>query len=452
MTSEAPNARPVTVILGAGFAGITAAKRLAGAATDLVVIDRRNHHLFQPLLYQVATSTLSPSDISVPIREMLSRRALAPRVLMDQVTGIDRPSRQVFTEAGNSIRYDYLIIATGAVYTYFGHSDWARHTLTLKTNADALALRHRVLQAFEDAERMVDREPKPLTFVIIGGGPTGVEMAGAFSELTRRSLKGQFSRIDPTKTRILLVEAADDILNAFPETLRAHARQRLDELEVELSLGRAVEDVLSDAVVIAGERIEADLIVWSAGIEATPAARWLGVAAGRGGRIDVDEHLRLPGEERIFVVGDLAASRDRDGHTLPALAPVAKQQGEHAARVIEAAISGKDLPAAFRYRDWGTMATIGRGSAVGVIGRLKLRGFLGWLTWGVVHILYLVGFRNRLAVMINWAWAIIVSRKSARIIVAEPVAAAQSAPRARLAPEQVVEPPLRQDEAAPSPR
>lgn len=417
-----PDRRPHVVIVGAGFGGLSAAKRLARAPVDVTLIDRRNHHLFQPLLYQVATAALSPADIAAPIRAVLKAgRRPNLTVLLDEATGIDVAGRRVLTRDGAETRYDALVLATGSEFAYFGHDDWARFAPGLKSVEDAVEIRRRVLLAFERAEtsgrRMGEAERRRLlTFAVIGGGPTGVEMAGALIELARATLARDFDHIDPAAARVVLVEAGPRLLAGFPERLGAYARGALERMGVEVRADAPVEAIDADGVSAGGERVPAATVIWCAGVAATPVARWLGVEAERGGRVRVEPDMSLPGHPEIFVIGDAAQAAGPDGEPLPGLAPVAKQQGRHVADTIAARAAGRPPPAPFRYRDWGSMATVGRSAAVGLFGRAQVTGLGAWLLWGIVHIAYLIGFRNRAVVAVNWLWAWATYAKGARLI------------------------------------
>ena len=409
-------ARPHIVIVGAGFGGLTAASGLAGAAADVTVIDRRNYHLFQPLLYQVATAGLSPAQIASPIRAIL-RSAANVRVLLGRVTGVDK-ERRIVTLEDRTLVYDHLLLATGARHAYFGHDDWERVAPSLKKIDDATAIRRRILVAFENAEAADTHEARRhfLTFVVIGGGPTGVEMAGAIAELARVALRHDFRNIDPREARIVLVEAGPRVLAAFPPTLSDAARKSLDRLGVEVRLGTPVTQCDEGGVTIGEDRLEAATIVWAAGVAASSAARWLGVEQDRVGRVVVGPDLTVAGHPEIFCIGDTAHARGADGQPLPGLAPVAKQQGAYVARVLRARLAGKPAPGPFRYRNFGTMATIGRRAAVADFGWIRISGTLAWLLWGAVHVSFLIGFRNRLVVILDWLWSYVTFQSGARLI------------------------------------
>jgi len=408
--------RPRIVIVGAGFGGLSAAHALSGAAADVTVIDRRNYHLFQPLLYQVATAGLSPAQIASPIRAIL-RRAANVRVVMGKVSGVDIVRRTVRVD-DREIPYDQLVLATGARHSYFGHDEWERVAPGLKKIDDATAIRRRILTAFEHAESAETPEARRrfLTFVVIGGGPTGVEMAGSIAELAHVALRHDFRTIDPREARILLVEASPRVLAAFPPVLSTAARGALERLHVEVRLGTPVSNCDEAGVTIGEEHVPAATIVWAAGVAASAAADWLGVEKDRIGRVPVGPDLTVPGHPEIFVVGDTASVAGKDGQPLPGLAPVAKQQGTYVARVLRARLAGKPAPPPFHYFNYGTMATIGRRSAVADFGWLRLDGTLAWLMWGLIHISFLIGFRNRLIVMLDWMWSYVTFQSSARLI------------------------------------
>jgi NADH dehydrogenase len=408
--------RPRIVIVGAGFGGLTAAMHLSRADAEIVVIDRRNHHLFQPLLYQVATAALSPADIAAPIRGVLNRQANA-EVVFGEVTGVDTAGRAVLV-GDRRIAYDQLVIATGARESYFGHDDWAAVTSSLKTIEDATDMRRRILIAFERAESCDDPDERQrlLTFVIVGGGPTGVELAGALAELAMKSLMRDFRRIDPKTTRIILIEAGPRLLPAFPPHLAAVAEQALARLGVDVRTDALVSACDRCGAVIGSERIESRTVIWAAGVAASPAAAWLGVVPGKGGRVPVSPDLTLPDHPEIFVIGDTAQVLGSDGNPLPGVAPVAKQQGAYVAKTIIRRLATRAPLAPFRYHDLGNLATIGRKEAVVDLGWIKLSGRIAWLVWSLAHIYFLIGFRNRLAVAVDWLWSYITYQRGARII------------------------------------
>jgi NADH:ubiquinone reductase (H+-translocating) len=417
MATESSGTRPRVVILGAGFGGLTAAKALGHVPCEVVVIDRRNYHLFQPLLYQVATAALSPAEIASPIRSILSRQKNA-HVLMARVTGIDAERKLVHLEGGRDEPYDQLIVATGARHAYFGHDDWATFAPGLKKIEDATDIRRRILLAFEHAETTEDDAERKalLTFVVIGGGATGVEMAGAIAEVAHWALADEFRVIDPTQARVILVEAGSRLLPAFPPELSEHARKALEKLGVEVHLGRAVEQCDGAGIVYGGERLAARTIVWGAGVQASPAAKWLGTDKDRAGRVLVAKDLTVPGHPDIFVIGDTAAVLDDKGQPVPGIAPAAKQMGAHAARTIAARLAGSEPPGSFRYRHAGSLATIGRSAAIADFGWLKVTGWMAWWLWGIAHIYFLIDFRSRFIVAMQWFWSYLTFRRGARLI------------------------------------
>jgi NADH dehydrogenase len=403
------------VIVGGGFAGLYAARRLAKHAVRITIIDRQNHHLFQPLLYQVATAGLSPADIATPIRALVDEFPNVS-VHMGDVVSVDLKFKKVHL-AGASLAYDSVIIATGVRHSYFGHDEWEALAPGLKTIDDALEIRRRVLTAFERAEREEDPVVRDacLTFVVVGGGPTGVELAGAISELARFTVQGEFRAFDPAKSKVVLVEAGPRVLSAFDERLSAKALWSLQQLGVEVRLNTAVTDLRVDGVEMKGVFLPAKTVLWAAGVSGSPLATTLGVELDRSGRVKVDAHLAIPGYPDAYVVGDLACFAGPDGKALAGLAPVAIQQGECVADNISLALEGHP-PRAFEYFDKGIMATVGRASGIAQTGRLRLSGFTGWLAWVFIHILYLIGFKNRVLVMIQWAWAWFTFARSARLI------------------------------------
>jgi len=402
---------PRVLILGCGFGGLWAAQGLRKAPVEVTVIDRTNHHLFSPLLYQVATAGLSAPAIAAPIRHILAGQRNTT-VLMGEVKEINAKEKFVLLEDGSRAPYDYLIVATGATHSYFGRDEWAPFAPGLKTLEDALEIRRRMLLAFERAERETDpaRRAAWLTFVVIGGGPTGVELAGQFAEIARHTLRGEFRRIDPHSARVVLVEGANRVLTAYPPDLSKKAQVQLERLGVTTWVGRMVTGVDADGVSLGDERISARTVVWAAGVAASPLARSLGTPLDRTGRVQIGPDLSVPGHPEIFVIGDLAAVEG-----VPAIAPAAKQMGRLVAANIKNKILGKTTKA-FRYRDYGQMATIGRNSAVAVMGKVKLSGYLAWITWLVAHIYFLINFRNRLVVMIDWAVAYWTYQRYARIL------------------------------------
>lgn len=407
---------PHVVIIGGGFGGLMAAKRLAGAPVRVTVLDRRNHHVFQPLLYQVATATLSPGDIASPIRWIL-RRSPNVRVLLGEALSIDTQARSVRLVDGASLGYDHLIVATGASHAYFGHPEWAPHAPGLKTLEDALEIRRRVLLAFELAEREADarRQRELMTFVLVGGGPTGVELAGTLAEIARRTLRHEFRAIDPARTRIVLIEAGPTILPAFPPSLRNAARAALRRLGVEVLERTRVTGIDARGVILGGDRLPAGTVVWAAGVAASPLVATLHVPLDPAGRVIVEPDLSIPGHADVFVVGDAAAFLHQDGQPLPGVAQVAMQQAAHAARVIVGRTRGQP-PAPFVFHDRGNMAIVGRGAAIADLGWARLSGAVAWLFWLFLHIYMLIGFRNRLTVMLQWAVAYLTFQRSARLI------------------------------------
>jgi NADH dehydrogenase len=421
--------QPHVVIVGGGFAGLNAARALAGQPVRVTLLDRRNHHVFQPLLYQVATSGLSATDIAAPLRHILRRHANVT-VLLGDVRSVDAGARKVVLADGE-VGYDFLILATGATHSYFGHDEWARHAPGLKTLEDALFIRRRTLLAFERAEREIDpaRRRDLLTFVIIGGGPTGVELAGTLVEIARHTLRREFRHMDPGEARVVLLEGLDRVLPTYPPDLSEKARRQLESLGAQVRTGARVTGVDPDGVWLGSERLTARTVLWAAGVAASPVGRSLGAPLDRAGRVRVDAHLTVPGHPEVFVVGDLAAL-EQDGRPVPGVAPAAMQMGRHAARSILRAVRSQG-PEPFRYVDKGSLATIGRRAGVAVLGRLKLWGFPAWAAWLGVHIFFLIGFRNRIVVMMEWALAYMTHQRSARLILEPPGSAGIPA----LAPE-----------------
>jgi NADH dehydrogenase len=411
--SEVSNRR--VVVVGAGFGGLSVAKGLAGEPFNVTLIDRHNYHLFQPLLYQVATAALSPADIASPVRNIL-RDQKNVNVILGEVSSVDLAAREVIAE-GRRVAFDTLVIATGAQHAYFGHDEWERFAPGLKTIDDAIYLRRRILLAFERAETEPDvaERKRLLTFVVVGGGPTGVETAGAIAELANRALAFDFRTIDPRATRVVLVEAGDRLLTPFDPSLSEKARQSLEHLGVDVRLDAMVTGCSSDGVTIGDARIEARTIIWAAGVTASPAAFWLKVPSDRAGRVKVNPDLSVPGHPDVFVIGDTATVTDANGQPLPGVAPVAKQQGEYLAKLLKARAEGRDLPP-FRYHDFGALATIGRKRAIFQHGRFKLSGFIAWLLWCLAHIYFLIGFRNRLVVALTWAWGYLTFQRGTRLI------------------------------------
>jgi NADH dehydrogenase len=406
---------PRVVILGAGFGGLQAALALRGAPVRLTVVDRRNHHLFQPLLYQVATAALSPAEIAYPIRSILRRQKNAD-VLLAEAVSIDIARREVLLRDGR-LPYDYLLIAAGARHAYFGHQDWEPQAPGLKSLEDALEIRRRILYAFERADRETDetRRRALLTFVVVGGGPTGVELAGAIADISRNVIAGDFRHIDPRQARVVLVEAGPRVLPSYTAKSSGHAESELRRRGVEVRTGAAVTGVDAEGVSVGAERIEAATVLWAAGVAASPIAAFLGVPLDKSGRVVVEPDLSIPGHPEIFVVGDLALYLHQGGQPLPGLSPVAMQQGRHAARAILRRLQGQPAEP-FHYVDKGMMAVIGRSAAVAEIAGIRLWGFPAWLAWCFVHIFFLIGFRNRFIVMFEWAWAFVSYQRGARLI------------------------------------
>ena len=415
-----PDHRPKIVIVGAGFGGLETAKALWRAEADVVVVDRENHHCFQPLLYQVATAALSPADVAWPIRHILRSQQNAT-VLMEEVRGVDAQAKRLRTNFGE-IAFDYLVIATGAMHSYFGHDDWASSAPGLKRIEDATRIRRSILIAFEQAEITDDPAElsRLLTFVIVGGGATGVEMAGAIAEIARQTLAADFRRIDPRTARIILIEAGPRVLPAFPPEQSDYVRQVLMRAGVDVRTDTRVTNCDARGVDTDSGRIEAATIVWAAGVTASPAAQWLGAEADRAGRVKVNADLSVPGYPDIFVIGDTAAVTNGDGRPVPGIAPAAKQMGQYVGTLIAARLHGRPFDKPFRYRHAGDLATIGRRAAVVTLGRLRLRGFIGWLFWSVAHIYFLIGLRNRFIVAFTWLWSYLTFQRGARLITNAP--------------------------------
>jgi NADH dehydrogenase len=414
-------ARTKVVIVGAGFGGLAAAKALRNTPVNVVLIDRANHHLFQPLLYQVATSVLTPNQIATPIRSIL-RNQKNTTVVMGEVTGVDKDQKCVFVSDADRqnvpITYDYLIVATGASHSYFGHSEFAEYAPGLKSLADAEAARNKILQAFELAEAEEDpaRHRDLLTFVLVGAGPTGVEMAGALAILVRTALKSDFRRIDPTSARIVLVDMAPKVLGPFSDNLSKAAKQRLEKLGVEVRLGHSVDHIDSDGIIVAGERIFSKTVIWTAGVAPSPAGKWLNVDTDRAGRVRVQPDLTVPGHPEVFVVGD-TASLDQNGRPLPGVAQVAMQQGRYAGKLIHNRIVGNPPPRPFSYFDKGNMAVVGKGFAVLQSGKVQVSGLAAWLTWAAVHLQFLATSSLRLGVFLQWIWTYVTGQRGDRLIV-----------------------------------
>ncbi len=404
------------VIVGGGFAGLWATRALASAPVRITLIDRHNHHLFQPLLYQVATAGLSAPDIAAPLRHILRKQANV-EVRLAEVAAIAPQEKHVVLADGTTIAYDALLLASGATHAYFGHDEWARHAPGLKTLDDALQLRRHLLLAFERAEAETDPGKRAawLSFAIVGGGPTGVELAGTLAEIARHTLKNEFRRIDPSQARVRLVEAGPRVLASFPDTLSEKARRQLERLGVEVVTGTPVSDITDEGYRLGETFIPAKTVVWAAGVAASPLARTLGVSLDRAGRVPVQPDLSVAEHPDIFVAGDLAAVTS-DGRPVPGVAPAAKQMGRHVAQVLRARLDGRASPGDFRYQDYGNLATIGRMAAVVDFGRLKFSGLLAWWFWLTAHVFFLIGFRNRLVVLLNWCWAYWSYQRGARII------------------------------------
>src|SRR5262245_27125602 len=414
-------ATPRLVIVGGGFGGLAAAKALRKSHAQVVLIDRQNHHLFQPLLYQVATSVLSPGQIASPIREILKAQRNTT-VLLGEVTGVDADRRRAFVDSvdrqGVALEYDYLILSIGATHSYFGHDEFERFAPGLKSLADAVSIRNRILLAFEQAEAEEDprRHRDLLTFVLVGAGPTGVEMAGALAGLVSKALRSEFRRIDPTSARIILIDAGSRVLATFSEKLSAAARRRLEKLGVEVRLGHGVDHIDADGVVVGGERIASKTVIWTAGVAPSPAGTWLKAATDRAGRVRVQPDLTVTGHPEIFVLGD-TASLDRDGHPLPGVAQVAIQQGRYAGTLIHRRIGRKPTPPPFRYFDKGNLAVVGKGFAVLQSGRVGLSGFLAWMAWAAVHLEFLAQSSLRVSVFVQWVWTYLTGQRGSRLIV-----------------------------------
>ncbi|HEY4903742.1 MAG TPA: NAD(P)/FAD-dependent oxidoreductase [Candidatus Sulfotelmatobacter sp.] len=414
-------ALPQIVIVGGGFGGLATAKTLKNTPAEITLIDRTNHHLFQPLLYQVATSALFPGQIGTPIRAVL-RNQKNTTVILGEVTGVDKTQKCVFVSdadrEGVPLAYDYLILATGVSHSYFGHNEFAKFAPGLKTLADAEAIRNKILQAFEQAEAEEDpaRHRDLLTFILVGAGPTGVEMAGAIAVLVRSTLKSEFRRIDPVTARIVLVDMAPRVLPPFSEELSKAATQRLEKLGVEVRLGHSVDQIDADGIVVAGERIASKTVIWTAGVAPSPAGKWLRVETDRAGRVRIQNDLTVPGHSEIFVIGD-TASLDQNGKPLPGVAQVAMQQGRYAGKIIHNRIVGKPAPGPFSYFDKGSMAVVGKGFAVLQSGKVKVSGFGAWLTWAAVHLQFLATSSLRLTVFLQWVWTYVTGQRGCRLIV-----------------------------------
>ena len=414
-------AQPRIVIVGGGFGGLAAAKALRKAPAEIVLIDRTNHHLFQPLLYQVATSVLAPSQIGFPIRSILQKEKNVI-VIMGEVTGVDKDKKCLYVSDADRLdvplTYDYLILATGATHSYFGRNEFERFAPGLKSLADAAATRNKLLQAFELAEAEEDprRHRDLLTFVLVGAGPTGVELAGALPVLVRTALKSNFRRIDPTSARIVLVDRGPRVLGTFPEHLSQAVKERLEKLGVEVRLGQGVDQIDEHGVIVAGERILSKTVIWTAGVAPSPAGNWLDVETDHAGRVRIQKDLSVPGHPEIFVIGD-TASLDQDGHPLPGVAQVAIQQGRYAAHVIRRRIAGNPPPKPFRYFDKGNLAVVGKGFAVLQSGKLQMSGLGAWFIWAFVHLQFLATPGLRLSVFLQWAWTFFTGQRGSRLIV-----------------------------------
>jgi len=410
--------RPRVVIIGAGFGGLKAAEYLAKLPVEITVVDRKNHHTFQPLLYQVATAGISPAEIAAPIRDIL-RKHENVEVLLGEVLGFDLMQRRIMMH-NFELTYDYLIVAAGAMHAYFGHDEWEPMAPGLKTVEDALEIRRRILLAYELAEReaALQGTQRPLNFIVVGAGPTGVELAGTLAEISRNSLAENFRNIDPGKTRVLLVEAGSSILNSYPEDLRLSAVRQLEHLGVEVRTNSAVSDVRSGQVRVGNEVIPAEVVLWAAGVSASPLGRELGAPVDRAGRVLVEPDLSITGHREVFVIGDLASMKDENGKPLPGVAPVAMQQGTCVGRQIAADLAGKPRQT-FHYVDKGSLATIGRAAAIAQFGKVHISGLVAWLAWLFIHIFFLIGFRNRIIVMFQWAWSYLTYERAARLITGE---------------------------------
>ena len=435
---------PRVVIVGGGFGGLAAAKALRKAPVEVILIDRTNHHLFQPLLYQVATAVLAPGQMSSPIRGIL-RKQKNTTVIMGEVTGVDKEKRCVFVNSPDRehvpVPYDYLILATGVRHSYFGHNEFEKFAPGLKSLADAVAIRNKVLKAFEQAE--AEEDPKLhqslLTFVLVGAGPTGVEMAAALAVFVRTTLRSDFRRIDPTKARIVLIDAAPKVLGTFAPDLSAAAQKHLEKRGVEVRLGHAVDKIDNEGVVVAGERVASKAVIWTAGVAPSPAGKWLATETDRAGRVRVQKDLRVPGHPEIFVIGD-TASLDQDGKPLPGVAQVAMQQGRYVGKLICRQVVGKPGLKPFRYFDKGNMAVVGKGYAILQSGKVRLHGLFAWLAWAFIHITFLAQLGLRISVFLQWAWLFLTGQRGSRLIVnyhpSESTQTAPSIPPESKAPSQ----------------
>jgi NADH dehydrogenase len=420
--------KPRVVIIGAGFGGLAAATALRHAPVEITIVDRHNYHLFQPLLYQVATASLSPAEIAQPIRSIVRDQANA-HVLLDEVTSVDAAKKTVRTAGGHALPYDHLIIATGARHSYFGKDHWETFAPGIKTVDDATRVRAKILLAFERAEGETDKAKRDalLTFAIVGGGPTGVEMAGAIAELARRSITKDFRSITPHCSRILLIEAGPRLLPSFPEPLSEEAKRALEAKGVEVKLGVPVTEISADSVTLGTAPIPAKTVIWAAGVRASPAGEWLKAPCDRAGRVIVDADFSVPGLSDVFVIGDTAALKSEDGKMLPGVAPAAKQAGHYVGRLIAAHVMKKTLPDAFRYADYGNLATIGHSKAVADFGFVRLKGLVAWVLWSVAHVYFLIGFRNRFFVATGWAWSYFTYKRGVRLITGSPAMPSKTA-------------------------
>jgi NADH dehydrogenase len=414
---DAPKLPPRVVIVGAGFGGVAAAHALRNAPVEITIVDRHNYHLFQPLLYQVATASLSPAEIAQPIRSILKTQKNV-HVVLEEVSGVDPAAKTVRTSDGRTILYDYLLIATGARHSYFGHDDWEANAPGIKSIDDATRVRAKILLAFERAEVEPNEAARRalLTFVIVGAGPTGVETAGAIAELARNSITRDFRDIEPGSARIILAEAGPRVLPAFSEPSSREAERVIKAMGVEVRLGTPVTSINAEGFTIGTEFIPARTIVWAAGVRASPAGQWLGAAVDRAGRAVVNDDFSVPGRDGVFVVGDAAAFKTKNGSLLPGVAPAAKQAGAYVGRLIKSRVMGRATPKSFSYADYGSLATIGRRNAVVDFGPVHVTGFLGWLIWSVAHIYFLIGFRNRFVVALSWGWSYVTYQRGARLI------------------------------------
>ena len=436
---------PRVVIVGGGFGGLAAAKALRKALVEVILIDRTNHHVFQPLLYQVATSVLAPSQMSAPIRDVL-RRQKNTTVIMGEVTGVDKAQRCVFVNDADRehvpVHYDYLILATGARHSYFGHNEFEKFAPGLKSLADAVGIRNKILSAFEqaEAEEDVDLHRDLLTFVLVGAGPTGVEMAAALAIFVRTSLRSEFRRIDPTSARIVLIDAARNVLGTFAPSLSDAAEKHLQKLGVEIHLGHAVEKIDSEGVIVAGERIGSKTVIWTAGVTPSPAGKWLDAETDRAGRVRIQPDLRVPNYPEIFVIGD-TASLDQDGKPLAGVAQVAMQQGRYAGKLIRRQLVNKKPPKPFRYFDKGTMAVVGKGYAVLQSGKIRLHGLIAWLAWAFIHIQFLAQLSLKISVFLQWGWLFLTGQRGSRLIVNyQQSEAAQATPFPVAVPHREIQP------------